>query len=36
MQQVLLGDLVVAFLVGVSLVVGSWIFDREAILTRLG
>ena len=36
MQQVLLGNLVVAFLVGVSLVVGSWIFDREAILTRLG
>ncbi len=36
MQQVIIGDLVVAFLIGVSLVVGSWIFDREAILTRLG
>ena len=36
MEQVLIGDLVVAFLVGVALVVGNWIFDREAILTRLG
>lgn len=36
MQQVLIGDLVVALLIGVSLVVGNWIFDREAILTRLG
>ena len=35
MQQILIGDLVVALLVGVSLVIGSWIFDREAILTRL-
>jgi ABC-2 type transport system permease protein len=36
MQQVLLGDLVVAMLIGVALVAGNWIFDREAILTRLG
>jgi hypothetical protein len=35
MQQVLLGDLVVALLIGLTLVVGNWIFDREAILTRL-
>ena len=36
MQQVLVGDLVVALLIGASLVVGSWIFEREEILTRLG
>ena len=36
MQQVLIGNLVVAALIGVSLVAGNWIFDREAILTRLG
>jgi len=35
MQQVLIGDLVVALLVGLALVVGNWIFDREAILVRL-
>ena len=35
MQQIIIGDLVVALLVGVSLVIGSWVFDREAILTRL-
>ena len=35
MQQVLIGDLVVALLIGVALAVGNWIFDREAILTRL-
>jgi hypothetical protein len=33
---VLIGNLVVAALIGVALVVGNWIFDREAILTRLG
>jgi hypothetical protein len=33
---VLIGDLVVALLIGASLVVGSWIFEREEILTRLG
>jgi hypothetical protein len=27
--------LVVALLVGLALVVGNWIFDRESILTRL-
>lgn len=36
MQQVIIGDLVVALLIGLSLVVGSWVFDRESILTRLG
>ncbi len=36
MEQVLTGDLVVAGLIGVALVVGNWVFDREAILTRLG
>ena len=35
-QQVLIGDLVVAALIGVALVLGNWIFDRETILTRLG
>lgn len=35
MQQVLIGDLLVGGLIGASLVVGSWAFDREAILTRL-
>jgi ABC-2 type transport system permease protein len=35
MEQVLIGDLVVALLVGLALIVGNWIFDREAILTRL-
>jgi ABC-2 type transport system permease protein len=36
MQQVLIGDLVVGILIVASLAVGSWIFDREQILTRLG
>lgn len=36
MEQVLIGDLVVALLIGLALVVGNWIFEREAILTRLG
>ena len=35
MQQVLIGDLLVAGLVGVTLLIGSWAFDRESILTRL-
>ena len=35
MQQVLIGNLVVALLIGMALVVGNWIFDRETILTRL-
>lgn len=35
MEQILIGDLVVAGLIGVVLVIGNWIFDREAILTRL-
>jgi ABC-2 type transport system permease protein len=35
MEQVLIGDLVVAGLIGVALVVGSWAFDREQILGRL-
>jgi ABC-2 type transport system permease protein len=36
MQQVMIGNLVVAVLIGVALVVGNWIFDRETILIRLG
>jgi ABC-2 type transport system permease protein len=35
MEQVLIGDLVVLALVGAALVFGNWVFDREAILTRL-
>ena len=35
MDQVLIGDLVVAALIGAALVVGSWAFDREQILGRL-
>jgi ABC-2 type transport system permease protein len=35
LQQVLLGDLLVAALIGLSLIVGAWAFDRESILTRL-
>ncbi len=35
MEQILVGDLVVAGLIGLALVIGNWIFDREAILTRL-
>jgi ABC-2 type transport system permease protein len=36
MQQVIIGDLIVAAFIGLALVVGNWIFDREQILTRLG
>ena len=36
MEQVIIGDLVVALLIGLALVLGNWIFEREAILTRLG
>jgi len=36
MRQVLIGDLVVAVLIGLALVAGNWIFEREQILTRLG
>ena len=35
MEQVLIGDVVVAILIAVALAVGNWIFDREQILTRL-
>jgi ABC-2 type transport system permease protein len=35
-QQVIIGDVVVGGLIGVALVAGNWIFDRESILTRLG
>jgi ABC-2 type transport system permease protein len=34
-QQVIIGDLVVGGLIGISLVIGNWIFDRESILTRM-
>ncbi len=36
MTQVLIGDLVVAILIGLALIVGAWAFEREQILTRLG
>ena len=36
LEQVIVGNIVVAGLIGVALVIGNWIFDREAILTRLG
>ena len=35
MNQVITGDLLVAGLIGVTLVIGSWAFDRESILTRM-
>jgi ABC-2 type transport system permease protein len=35
-SQVVLGDLIVLVLIGVVLTIGSWAFDRESILTRLG
>jgi ABC-2 type transport system permease protein len=35
MEQVLIGDLVVAGLIGLALAVGSWAFDRESILSRM-
>jgi ABC-2 type transport system permease protein len=34
-EQVIIGDLVVAGLIGLALVIGNWIFDRESILTRM-
>ena len=36
MTQVLVGDLVVMGMIGALLVIGSWAFNREEILTRLG
>jgi ABC-2 type transport system permease protein len=36
LEQVVIGDLAIAALIGLALAVGNWIFDREAILTRLG
>ncbi len=35
MEQVIIGDLVVALLIGLAIALGSWMFDREQILTRL-
>jgi len=35
MEQVLMGDLLVGGLIGLTLVIGAWAFDRESILTRL-
>ena len=34
-EQVLIGDLFVAGLIGITLAIGSWAFDREQILTRM-
>src|SRR5918992_1000661 len=36
LEQVIVGDLIVAGLIGLALMFGSWVFDREAILTRMG
>ncbi|HET7684991.1 MAG TPA: ABC transporter permease subunit [Candidatus Limnocylindria bacterium] len=36
MSQVLVGNLLVAALIGMALAIGSWAFEREQILTRLG
>ncbi len=36
MVQVWVGNLIVAALIGVALVIGAWAFEREQILTRLG
>jgi ABC-2 type transport system permease protein len=36
LEQVLIGDLVVAVLCGLTLALGAWVFDREQILTRMG
>jgi ABC-2 type transport system permease protein len=36
MQQVWIGNAVVAVLIGLALALGNWVFDREVILTRLG
>ena len=35
LQQVLIGDLIVGGLIGATLVIGQWAFDRESILSRL-
>jgi ABC-2 type transport system permease protein len=35
LNQVIAGDLLVAGLIGVTLAIGSWAFDRESILTRM-
>jgi len=34
-DQVIIGDLLVAGLIGATLAIGSWAFDREQILTRM-
>jgi ABC-2 type transport system permease protein len=34
-EQVIVGDLLVAGLIGITMVIGSWAFDRESILTRM-
>ncbi len=35
LTQVIIGDLLVAGLIGLTMVIGSWAFDRESILTRM-
>ena len=34
-SRCIIGDLLVAGLIGVTLAIGSWAFDREQILTRM-
>ncbi len=36
MTQVIVGDFLVGGLIGLALIIGSWAFEREQILTRLG
>jgi ABC-2 type transport system permease protein len=35
LQQVIVGDLMVAGLIGLTMIIGSWAFDRESILSRM-
>jgi hypothetical protein len=34
-EQVIVGDLLMTGLIGITIVIGSWAFDRESILTRM-
>jgi ABC-2 type transport system permease protein len=34
-DQVLIGDMIVAGLIGLTIIIGSWAFDRESILARM-
>jgi hypothetical protein len=34
-EQVVIGDLLVGGLIGLTVIVGAWAFDRESILSRM-